>query len=280
MNELTQFIEAMREAGIDPDCEIIADGKIHRFHVEGDRPRTENGWYVLYADEIFAGAFGCWKRGVSEHWSSKRESYMSAEEKDRFRRRMEEARKQRAKELIRIQTECRELSKQIWEKARRASNSNPYLKLKGVRAYGVRENYDSLVIPVRDVACLLHGLQFIAPDGTKKFKFGTAKSGHYHSFGKIKDNTILICEGYATGATLHEATGHAVVVAFDAGNLKSVAIALRNKYPNFRFIICADNDVGTDGNPGLVKATEAARMVNGLLAIPVFPENVLGGNNE
>ena len=280
MNVIAEFIEAMRESGITPDCEIVADGQMHRFHVVGDRPRTLNGWYVLFDDSVNAGAFGCWKRGISENWSAKKECTMSADEKERYRRRMDEIRKQRAEEQSRLNTECRKLSKKLWDKAKNATDSNPYLKLKGVHAYGVRQLRDLLLIPVRNTAGELQGLQFISPVGSKKFKSGTVKTGHYHSFGKIIDRTILICEGYATGASLHEATGHAIAVAFDAHNLKSVALALRRKYSDYRLIICADNDVGTEGNPGVLKATEAARIVNGFIAIPQFEQKAKGGNNE
>ncbi|MBW4057080.1 MAG: DUF3987 domain-containing protein, partial [Proteobacteria bacterium] len=96
---------------------------------------------------------------------------------------------------------------------------------------------------------------------------GTAKQGNYFPIGKPKENTLLICEGYATGASLHEATGHAVAVAFDAGNLKLVAEALRIKYPALRLIICADNDQWGEANTGVIKGTEAARAVDGWLTI-------------
>ena len=99
-----------------------------------------------------------------------------------------------------------------------------------------------LLVPLRDVTGTIQGVQFISPDGTKKFKTGTAKQGNYFSIGKPQKNTLLICEGYATGASLHESTGHAVAVAFDAGNLKPVAENLRKKFPEMKLIICADND--------------------------------------
>lgn len=108
------------------------------------------------------------------------------------------------------------------------------------------------------------------PDGTKRFKSGTAVTGCYHAIGK-PNGKILIAEGYATGTTLHEITGHAVACAFSAGNLKPVAMALREKYPDTVLVICADDDHFTEGNPGLTKTTEAARAVDGLLAIPRFP---------
>ncbi|HYS42756.1 MAG TPA: DUF3987 domain-containing protein, partial [Geobacteraceae bacterium] len=96
--------------------------------------------------------------------------------------------------------------------------------------------------------------------------------GHFHTIGKAKDKTVVIAEGYATGATIHQATGHCVLVAFDSGNLKAVAKAVREKRPDFRIILAADNDQFTEPNVGVVKATEAARAVKGLLAFPVFQD--------
>jgi putative DNA primase/helicase len=89
--------------------------------------------------------------------------------------------------------------------------------------------------------------------------------------GKVVDNTIILVEGYATGASVHQATGQAVLVSFDAGNLKPVAELVRAKRPDMKIIIAADDDHANEANPGLTKATEAARIVGGLLAVPVFP---------
>jgi len=268
-----QFLEAMGAAGLVSDAEIISDGKLHRFHVQGDRHHTLNGWYVLYDDVgIQAGAFGCWKRGISHTWCSKQENSLSPEERDAWKHRMTEARQKRFEEQNRLHAECRRKSEKIWNNAKPASNSNPYLTLKGVHAYGVRALGNLLIVPVRDMKGTLHGLQFIPPDGQeKKFIGHTAKTGHFHGIGKAKEQkTFLICEGYATGASLHEATGHAVAVAFDSGNLKPVAIELRKEYPGYRLILCADNDEDKPDNPGVTKANDAAKSVQGYLAVPEF----------
>jgi putative DNA primase/helicase len=79
---------------------------------------------------------------------------------------------------------------------------------------------------------------------------------------------LCIAEGYATAASIHEATGHAAVVAFNAGNLLPVARALRGKFPDIKIVICADNDAQTSGNPGLTQAKAAAAAVGGFLANP------------
>ena len=68
------------------------------------------------------------------------------------------------------------------------------------------------------------------------------------------------------------------MAAFNAGNLRTVAEALRKQYPKTKLIICGDNDRNTQGNPGTSKATEAARAVRGLLAIPQFPDGVEGSD--
>ena len=76
------------------------------------------------------------------------------------------------------------------------------------------------------------------------------------------------CGRNATGATVFEATGYAVAVAFNAGNLKAVALAMRGKFPEAKIILCADNDTHTPGNSGLTKAKEAADAVGGYLTYP------------
>jgi putative DNA primase/helicase len=103
----------------------------------------------------------------------------------------------------------------------------------------------------------------------KEVPKGWLIKGCYHAIGK-PNGTLCVCEGYATGASIHEATGYAVAVAFNAGNLGPVARALREKYPKIRLVICADDDQWTKGNPGVTKATEAARAVGAEIAIPRF----------
>jgi putative DNA primase/helicase len=48
------------------------------------------------------------------------------------------------------------------------------------------------------------------------------------------NGVINVCEGFATAATVREDMGNAVVVAFNAGNLPSVAKELRGKFLGYR----------------------------------------------
>ena len=144
-----------------------------------------------------------------------------------------------------------------------------YLTVKGIKPHGVRFNGASLVVPVRDTSGTLYSLQTIGPDGEKRFMPGGRVRGCYHAIGR-PSGRLIVCEGYATGATLHEATGGAVAVAFNDGNLQAVAVALRAKYPCLTIVVAADDDWKTAGNPGLTAARQAAQAVGGKVAVPDF----------
>ena len=132
---------------------------------------------------------------------------------------------------------------------------------KGVQPHGIRQDRDLLLIPMRDASGALHSLQTIGTDGSKRFLSGGRVTGCYFGIGK-PDGTLCIAEGYATGASIFEATGYAVAVAFNAGNLDAVARELRGKYPDMRIIVCADDDYRTDGNPGIREARPRPRVLS------------------
>ena len=115
----------------------------------------------------------------------------------------------------------------------------------------------------------MHTAQFIGNDGSKRFMTGGRIAGCYYAIGRPMDK-LLLAEGYATAATLHEATGAAVAVCFNCGNLEAVARAIRVKFPRLQLIVVADNDCATPGNPGLTKARKAALATGALLAVPTF----------
>ena len=181
----------------------------------------------------------------------------------------------------------------LWAQASDQGDS-AYLARKGVKAYGLRFAADGwLLVPMRDAEGNLRNLQRIAPakppdGGTDKlFLKGGLKSGLMHfiqgDFGDVTaaQDPVLLCEGYATGASLFAATGHSVVIAFDAGNLSHVACALRKLAPPALIVVCGDDDRATEArtgtNPGRVKAEAAARAVHGLA---VFPEPLPEGGSD
>ena len=296
MSATESFLQAIREAGIEPPTHIVPDGKLHRFS-SGDG-KDKNSWYVYFDDvDLPAGSYGCWKRQISETWCGKVTRTLTKEEKQAYARRMEEARQQREEESTRVAAECRAWCARVWEQSPEAPETHPYLVRKQSPVHGLRllrtgDDDGALMVPVKDSAGVIQGMQFISPDGSKKFKTGTAKLGNCYRIGAVKDDTIIISEGFATASSVHQATGHCVLVAFDAGNLQAVAELIREKRPAMRIIVAADNDAWvkiTDDqgaveykkvpcnvagkrrvNTGVVKGTEAVKACAGELAVPMF----------
>ena len=267
------FREAMRRRGLILPDKLIADGKIHRSEAEGKHGKGD-GSYLLHLDGFPAGGFENHRDGIGwEKWRARGVRGLSPKDRAAHKARMEAARREHEADRAKRQAEAQEEAARIWADAE-PCESHPYLTRKGVRPYGVRVDGDRLVVQVRDTEKVLHSLQFIDGDGNKLFLTGGRKKGCYHAMGKAADaEVIYIAEGYATAASVHEAMGGAVAAAFDCGNLRLVAEALRAKYPDARIILCADDDYRRENNPGLTHATEAAQAVGGLVAVPTFGEN-------
>ncbi len=149
------------------------------------------------------------------------------------------------------------------------------VNLEGKTAQQICEAWKSiLIIPMFDENGL-QSLQFISRAGDKKFLYGGKMQGCFYVLGddgKPADK-ILIAEGFATAATIHEVTGFPVVVAYNAGNLQPVARLMRSAHPHAEIVLCADDDHKTDGNPGITKATLAAEEVGGHILVPEFGSN-------
>ena len=263
------FKGAITAAGLEAPDSINPDGAIHRFSSNGRRG-DDSGWYVLHTDGTAAGAFGCWRSGLQSTWCEKSDKQMTQAERDAHRRHIVAMQAQRETDTaLRHESAATDAAQRL--KAATACTNHGYTTAKGVQCHALYvDTTGALIVPMRDTAGKLHSLQTIAPDGGKRFLFGGLMRACYHSIGKPAD-LLIVCEGYATGASLHETTGHAVAVAFNAGNLEPVAVALRAKYPALKIIIAADDDHLTPNNPGMTKARAAAQAVAGLLAMPVFP---------
>lgn len=272
---ISNFRNAMFEAGITPPDVIEADGLLHRFRVEGDKRGTLNGWYSLHLDGRAAGIFGSWKTGLRQTWATNG-------------RRLDEAERETFAELVRAARAKAEAERRAgheaqaiearreWDAAPPAPTAHPYLVAKGVQPHGLRQAGAVLLVPLFDAFGLLWNVQRIQADGSKRFRPGRA-GGLFSPIGDLADPArLLICEGWATGATLHEESGHPVLCAMNAVNLLPVAKAARASWPAADLVICADNDRSTPGNPGLTKATEAAKATGAKLIVPQFHEGETG----
>ncbi len=256
-----------------------------------DDPREKRGWYLLKewspsVDRmLIVGSYGVWRgnaNGATKVALPKDDQgRVTPEQRAAMKRVWAEAAK--AAELQR---------KQEAEAAARRANKawaqlaiegdSPYLAGKGVHGHGLRYTPNgSAVLPLIDTAGKIHGLQFLrsaaqaekAKRPAKEFwPPGLAKKGHYHLLGHAPHWIVLVAEGYATAASLHEATGYPVACAFDAGNLAPVVDALHKRYKRARILVCADDDCWTEGNPGVTAASTAALAVNGAWTKPQFAD--------
>ena len=269
------FLAKLREAGLVPPHGVVADGKLHRIDVEDEKPGKKSGFYVFHLDGIPAGAFGDWHQGPDawETWCYFKQDEVPPEQWEEHKRRMDEARVARTKEEEQRRLEAKERAARIWEVAQPCDN-HPYLARKGVRAYGIRQVSDGrLVIPIRDRDGEIHSVEFIDSDGAKRFLPGGRKAGCWYGIGETDKGILCVAEGYATAASIHEATGFFVAVAFDCGNMPTVARQLREEHPLAKIVVCSDDDPKPDGkNPGQEAAAKAAKMANALVAIPDMPK--------
>ena len=266
-------------------------GKLRRCKVEGETERR--GWYHLHemrmanGNDLIVGSYGVW-RGANNN-ATKIEldkAELNSDQVASLRKRLAEDKRMAEVARKADANRAAEKAAAAWRKCTEQGDCD-YLQRKGVQAHGVRFSPSgAMVIPMLDVAGKVHGLQIIrskAPRALpgaapvrkaldKEFwPKGLVKKGHFHVIGQpMGALIILIAEGYATAASLFEATGLPVAVAFDAGNLAAVAAALHARYKTARLLVCADDDCFSEGNPGVTKASAAAMEVGGAFVVPTF----------
>lgn len=266
---------------------------------ERDGDREKRGWYWLKTDyvagpegrreAIIVGSYGIYraddagKRNVTLNLGGRR-SPLSDEQRRAIRAFQDETRRRMDAERKARQARAAARAAKVWA-AYVPEGAAGYLSRKQVGAHGIRfapNGNGTLAIPIADAKGVIHGIQLIRTDpptgkpGKEYFPAGVAVRGHYHLIGSPRD-VLLVAEGYATAATLHEATGLPVAVAFDAGNLLPVAQALHKNWPRLRLLFCADDDYLTAAkqgrNPGVDSARAAALAVDGRVVVPVFPSD-------
>ena len=298
-----QFADDLRACGLRPDGPVHMDGEIHRVPVEGDRGKERSGAYVGYLDRRPAGFIQNFKTGVKTTWRARgKVAALGAEERARIAAEIARRRHERGLERERQYERAAEQVNAVWTAATPVA-THPYLSEKSVPSYGLRQGVDGqtitvqdrhgieyglaiagrLLIPVLDANGRMMSLQFIDAAGAKIFMpNGRVERGHFVIGEQEKPGPLLIAEGYATAATLHELTGMTAIVAFNAGNIRAVAETLRERHPDRIIYIAGDNDHGKEANGkpnvGREKAAEAAAAIGGVILLPAFAEQEAGSD--
>lgn len=188
-------------------------------------------------------------------------------------------------EIEKDQKTAAESALATWNSIAASNRVSEYLTKKKIDDfYGAKiTEGGTILIPVRDINGNITSLQSITDKtGDKKFFTGGKIKGCFHTIGDIENSEyVLICEGYATGCSIHMATGKPVVISFQSTNLENVAIEIANKYKSLdkKIIICGDDDAYTtkppDNEPynaGRIFADRAAEKVQALAIYPKFGE--------
>ena len=276
-NPIEQFRDTIIAAGLTPP-DVIEPDKLHRFPGIGKRNGNTAGWCKLFADGM-GGSFGDWSTGLHENWQAKRDKPMSDNERQVWRRQIDEARKQAEAEREAQHMEAAQQAKLIFGDGKRdESADHPYAMKKRVNLFSLvrrgawpqRGWTDALLVPLFDAAGKLATLEAINADGEKDYLKGGRKRGCFYPFGKLRGATVvMIGEGVASTAAGVDATDWPAAAAMDAGNLLATAQAVRELAPEAVILFLADNDVRDVGrNPGVETARDAAEAVGGFVAIP------------
>ncbi|TVO75892.1 toprim domain-containing protein [Sedimenticola selenatireducens] len=264
---LTNFHDAMLSVGLVPP-HTIQPGKMHRFPGIGKTKSNRSGWCIFFEDGL-GGCFGDWSAGLSETWQAERSTPLSAQEQQQIALMVTAAKAKADREKLSIHQKAAAEVRGRWKRAQPELGDHAYLKCKGILPYGTRKEAYFLLVPVQ-IDGELTSLQAIAPDGQKRFHPGGRIKGAHFIIGELTNAPkLLITEGFATGATLHQESSLPVVVAFNSGNLKPVAQTLRKRFAG-EIVICGDNDLFTPGNPGKAAAIEAAKAIGASWVIPDF----------
>ena len=242
-NALQTFRDVLNGKGLIP-AEIIADGKLHRCPTQA-KPNKQNGAYIAHLDTPATLWWCNWESVEQGTFTDTEERTFSQAEKEALRQRQAIVKQQREDEFARRQAAAAQKAQSELNASIPCSPEHPYLQRKGIPPLGaVRQAPNgTLLIPVQDASGNVQTLQRIAPDGEKRFLTGgKVHGGHFVIQGK-PEKAVAVCEGYATGASIHLACGYPVYVAFSANNLPIVAGAVRNAFPDKSILICGDTSV-------------------------------------
>lgn len=255
-------------------ADALANGVVLPKNIIANTPKPQRAGAVAYKlnlDGRPAGFYQDHKQGIKRTWKYQKSSiHYTQAEREAFKAVIEQNKAIAKQKLENIQAKAANKARLMFGKASPAQPNNSYLERKNADAHGTREWQgaidDVLIIPLLDENLKIVNLQLIFKDGKKRFLSNGRKSGCFFPIGKKAEQggKLIICEGFATGASIHQATGFQVICAMDAGNLKPVAELIRFKRPDIQIIIASDND---QSGVGQRYAQEAATAVNGTCVV-------------
>jgi len=219
---LTDLVAEMRGNGHDI-IDVPYFDKYYRHKMLDGRRGDLSGWLIAsyISPEKICATYGNWKTGMQANWFSNQDSISETERSD-FRDRIDK-----------LHAEQDELAaKQEKEAVLFFGNCNlevdthPYITAKHIQPYLAKRSGRELIIPMSDVAngeFKSYQRIWINEHEEVEKRFRGKSGGRACILEGAKNQFPIICEGYATACTIHEATGATVYAAMSTSNVPAIA---------------------------------------------------------
>lgn len=292
----TQALQKMSELGLLPrlvrDRDLIIDGRIHRYDIDGQKRGSKNGAYLIYSDGRPSGFFQDWSNPDAKYtWSIDFPEGAYSKPSDFDIKKWQEEREKKRLEDEKKQEDAAELARIKFENAQAGVFEHEYLTKKGlVSPHGVRLSNDGrLLVPLVNADMKITSLQFIGTDGRKMFMGDGKTQGSFFPFNLNELSpaapAVLVGEGFATMARIFELVRRPCVAAMSSGNLTAVCSVILERCPYAKIILMADNDLKTQEtkkfNPGLDAAQKCSDALAPSIVAILYPpfENSVDGSD-
>lgn len=288
MRFFPEFLQFADECGLGiftPE-KIKGTGEIERYTVKGDKKGSLNGWLIFRDDIKPSCTFGSWKTGETITWFAEHIDNLSKAEQKARRKQIQEdmylAKVARNEEQRISRVNAAMKAYEIWEESSDSKayiSAHQYVQTKKITPKMCRVNMatGNLIIPMLNHEGMLASIQQIYPNGKKMFLSDGKVSGTFLTLEpeNASCDKVFICEGYATGCTVHEISECTVIICWNANNLQNAVKHASIKYPDSEVFVCADNDFntvinGVKVNVGEEKAIESVNSIKSVKPMRVL----------
>jgi putative DNA primase/helicase len=295
LKDINEIEDIFKKLNVEVPYPIEMDGSMYRISADGKTNGKKDIAYQIYNDTTTAGWVKDWRNGEKITFVVNNGINYSPEQLDRVLEQNKELSEKREIEREQLQIKTAAKLEEEYNNAKWAYDQHPYLKNKGLTKnyFTKQDDKGNLLIPLRDINGKLWTTQRIFRNGDKTngvirtpeekeagIEYMAKKQGCFFVVGAknlSRTETIIVSEGFATAASVYEATNIPTVAAVDAGNLYHVVKDIREKYPNKEIVIAADNDISKeiDGkiNVGKEKAFSVGEEFNTKVILPLFTSN-------
>lgn len=281
-----QLVEHIAANGGILHGEPAIDGKWHNIPAEEGRKGNKSFAYIAFqnADGSIGGKIKNYYRdddGESFIFTAEKTAHSSPQRPPLQTAERQQRQAVQEQEQHAAQMRAAQKAQYVYGKLSPAPADHPYLARKGILPHMAKVNESGmLVIPMINEAGKIQSIEFIGDGGFKKIMAGTSAAGAFAPIGFPRDSRpeqILIAEGFATAASLHETTGIPAVHARGKGNMERALDIMQRRHPQAQIIIAADNDQDKEINAGM---NTARNIQDKYPEVPIMRPPIAGDYND